>query len=324
MTVYENGVEVPYRKAPAQTWFAEIELDHQAPTQVLAEFDYGASSDVKSVVWKEFNLLTENLGTDPMKIRLGSTMNLTAVPQEVLVPEAQYMTITVTDPDGALTPIPLSSGLLAEVLFDREGIYTIHGTYDDGTLLEAGFEVDVIGGGLKGNPVVGQGKTYSWDNPDLPEGMTLGVEQGLTLTDRGPLANGGTRFDLLSTNVNVSYIAARLGERMPILDSAEITTLILKSNVYTSVDNLVTYPDGSRLVGTPVILNDVPEDLSIEVEIFVSGVTFEDGTTRKTFTASDFDAYDRIYLKFLKAPDVSTAHCHRIHVRVGDNYIDTF
>ncbi len=98
----------------------------------------------------------------------------------------------------------------------------------------------------------------------------------------------------------------------------------MASNNTTAIDSLQAYDDGSRLIGTPIILNRITPDTRIEVEIFVNGVTFDDGTTFKTFTAADFDRFGRVYVKFLLPAGVKSAFCHRIHVYERDTYLGSF
>jgi hypothetical protein len=55
----------------------------------------------------------------------------------------------------------------------------------------------------------------------------------------------------------------------------------------------------------------------------VGGVTFDDGTTYKELSATDFDALGQHKLRFIMPEGVTTANCHRITImqgaeRVGD------
>jgi hypothetical protein len=95
------------------------------------------------------------------------------------------------------------------------------------------------------------------------------------------------------------------------------------SNEQTSLDILQTYADGSQLIGTPIILSEIPDGLEVHLQIFVGGVTFEDGTTYKILTPEDFDEFGRYYAKFIKTPD-APAHCHRIHMYLDGTYLGRF
>ena len=63
-----------------------------------------------------------------------------------------------------------------------------------------------------------------------------------------------------------------------------------------------------------LLLGALAENMSVTLEIFVSGVTFEDGTRTKTLTAADFDENGRYVIRFVKARGVTTSVCHRTYI----------
>jgi hypothetical protein len=73
-------------------------------------------------------------------------------------------------------------------------------------------------------------------------------------------------------------------------------------------------PDGSQLVEMTTVLDQIPDGLIVEVEIFVGGVMFEDGTVLKRLTAADFDEYGANTLRFIRGATVTTSVCHRIRL----------
>ena len=75
-----------------------------------------------------------------------------------------------------------------------------------------------------------------------------------------------------------------------------------------------TYPDGSQLVEISLLLGTVPPGTSVELKIFVSGVTFEDGTRTKTLQPDDFDDNGHVSVRFVKARGVTTSVCHRTYI----------
>ena len=117
---------------------------------------------------------------------------------------------------------------------------------------------------------------------------------------------------------------ARLANDGPILDHAVINGLRVANNEQTEIEILDTYEDGSTLYSMTMMLSEVTPDTRVEVNIFVSGVTFDDGTIRKVFNASDFDEYGRIKVNFVKGAGVATSICHRIKVYDGDDYLGQF
>ena len=75
-----------------------------------------------------------------------------------------------------------------------------------------------------------------------------------------------------------------------------------------------TYPDGSQLVEVSLLLGAVPEGTTVTLLIFVSGVTFEDGTRTKTLTAADFDENGHCTIRFIRARGVKTSVCHSTRI----------
>jgi hypothetical protein len=75
-----------------------------------------------------------------------------------------------------------------------------------------------------------------------------------------------------------------------------------------------TYADGSQLVEVSLLLGAVPEGTSVTLSIFVSGVTFEDGTRTRTLTADDFDEDGHVTVRFIRARGVTTSVCHRTYI----------
>jgi hypothetical protein len=203
--------------------------------------------------------------------------------------------------------------------------YTITGTFNPGNDQNTSetLTVEVVEAEFNDDPILGVGTLLVWDNSLIPDNVSIEVDQGVWL-EPVSLLDGGTRFNLTTQNSGVSYVLARLHENGPILSRATVTGLTVASNGATAVDVLTVYSDGSRLVGTPIMLNEITPDTRVVIEIFVNGVTFEDGTIQKILTAADFDKYGRAYVKFLYPADLGTSFCHRIHVYNGDTYLGQF
>src|SRR5690606_30126832 len=134
-----------------------------------------------------------------------------------------------------------------------------------------------------------------------PAAALIEHDQGIHIVSQEALQDGGYRYTLGSTNTGESYVIARLGEEGPIADHATVHGIKVSSNDQTSVDVLDVYADGSYLVGVPLMLSRITPDTRVEIEIFVAGVTFEDGSIFKVLTAEDFDEFGRYYMKFIKS-----------------------
>ena len=80
--------------------------------------------------------------------------------------------------------------------------------------------------------------------------------------------------------------------------------------------NLVIPYDGDIVrVVSPLLVTNLPPGATIIINIFAAGVTFLDGTTRKTFTAADLDEHGVIILEMLMPRERVGAPCHNIWIQ---------
>jgi hypothetical protein len=338
LTLEADNQPVAANRSPGLGWFADLPL---APGEVLkldVSFENGALGEKRRIKWQPFNLLSDpaSIPDGRLRIRLDDSLLLTATPKQARVGPGQgdqHASATLVlsragQPDQTiLLDQPTRSPHL--YTFDQPGVYTIVGTYvstrGQGSTLTGTIEVEVVAAAFSGDPAAGLDSPLVWRNPLLPDELTIEHDQGVSLTKLVlPPGDEGTNFRLLTRNLGLSRVAARLHSGGPILDQALVTGISTSSNNRTAIELLQIYPDGSRLIGTPIMLSEITPDTRIEVEIFVNGVTFEDGTTLQIFTAEDFDEFGRIYVKFLVPAGLQTSHCHRIHLYRGDNYLGTF
>ena len=95
-------------------------------------------------------------------------------------------------------------------------------------------------------------------------------------------------------------------------DAIQVTPVWADNGTYYHV--VQTYPDGSQLVELSLLLGAVPPGTSVQLKIFVSGVTFEDGTRTKTLQSGDFDENGHVTVRFIKARGVTSSVCHRTYI----------
>ncbi|AHF92747.1 beta-glucosidase [Opitutaceae bacterium TAV5] len=330
LAVSADGESVTATPAPSWGWFTNVPLSADPEETVLVEaaFENGALRQSARVSWKALDLSGElsDLPERKLRIRKGDSL--------LFASAGSGSSLAIERTDATTQVLPMEETAPLPVLFDQAGTFTVTAVAvpeevgGESTLSEA-FTVEVIEAEFNGDPVagVGFGTLVTWDNPKIraADGLFIEVDQGILLEKASTLSGGGTRFNLASSNLGKSYAIARLSEEGPVISQAAVTGLQVRSNEKTAVDALTFYPDGSILYGTTIQLSEVTPDTKVVVEIFLKGVTFEDGTTKKTFTAADFDALGRIYVKFLYTPGASkNSFCHRIHVYNGSTYLGTF
>ncbi len=81
------------------------------------------------------------------------------------------------------------------------------------------------------------------------------------------------------------------------------------------------YADGSRLVEMRLTLSEVRGDLRFSLYVFLGGVVFDDGTTRRTYTAADFSDTGELVVRFIAAAGVKDSACHSIRSYQGGKFI---
>jgi hypothetical protein len=138
----------------------------------------------------------------------------------------------------------------------------------------------------------------------------------------GPAIGGNQEATTLITDQNrPRYIVSRLGTNGPVLDSAQVRGFQLWSGNNTYAKILQTYPDGSQLIESLLILSPVLPDLTVRLDVIVGGVTFDDGTTSRILTAADFDSMGQYLVHFIRPAGSTTSVCHSISVFQGSTLI---
>jgi len=125
----------------------------------------------------------------------------------------------------------------------------------------------------------------------------------------------------MSMNTEPRYILERLGINGPVLASAKVEGFRSSGAAETYLRLLGTNSDGSQLVETALVVRPVPPGLTVQANVIVSGVTFEDGTVTKILTPTDFDGLGICRLRFIRAAGVKTSVCHTYHFYDKDTLI---
>ncbi|MEO0510681.1 MAG: hypothetical protein AAF065_12575, partial [Verrucomicrobiota bacterium] len=119
------------------------------------------------------------------------------------------------------------------------------------------------------------------------------------------------RHFTINSRMGPSYILARLPDGGAIIDVTESKVIRDYSRNETHNQIVETFPDGTVMVSAYIILNEVPDNLSIDIQVFKSGVTFDDGSLWRTITSEDFDEQGRYQFFMLRSPGVKGGNCHR-------------
>jgi hypothetical protein len=145
----------------------------------------------------------------------------------------------------------------------------------------------------------------------------LQADPRLSSTLIGTNANGQAGLTLATAQNEPLSLVARLGTNGPVLDSVQVMGFDLWSGDQTHTKVEQVYPDGSQLVAMPIVVSPVNTNVTYVLDIIVSGVIFDDGTTQMTLTAADFDALGQTVVRFIRPASVRTSVCNSIRAYQG-------
>ena len=303
MSVY-GGVTV--NNAPDSGWFANVPLLPKEPTIIPITFENNKLSTVKTIQWLPVNLLTSG----DLTIRRGDSLQLTGYPTVADKTEVKLVLTNgysyTTTADAPVTQV-----------FNTAGTVKVTVTYKGSppktvtvTVLDANFGTV---------PDVWIGRARDWSCPSVPTSAKVQWDSRLVVTER---LSGTTRiFNLTIDQPASRYVLARLPGGGPIIASSEIRGFNLSSSKDTDVRIIQTLPDGNRIVEMSVVLNRAVTDITVQLNIAVSGVTFDDGTVVKKLTAADFDELGVAKVRFIYPAGTKTSVCHTLSIYQGSTLV---
>ena len=297
-------------------YFADIPLDPQQAVTIDISAENGMSQHSHSLSWSAFNLFTY----DQLAIRLGDSLLLAAFDPDAA---DQPIELQLTAPNGATESHSLPAGAHLQTLFDQAGTWTISTLLpvDNGDPIPLSASIEVFSANLAPTPIVFNGRTRLWQPSLSGEGIVLAHDSNLALAEPEPHRRP-RRFQLGGSGDN-ARILARLGEAGPILAATAVDIVSDHSRRQTRHQVVETFPDGTIMVNSYIFLSHVPDDLEIEIHVFKAGVTFDDGTIRRTLTAADFDETGRYHFHLLRAPGVTGGTCYQIRYRQDGSLLST-
>ncbi|MGB0370137.1 MAG: PA14 domain-containing protein [Opitutales bacterium] len=300
-------------------YFAEVLLSPEEPTVVNVIDGIASVSSQLQLTWAVFNVF-ENASID---VRLNDSLLLGLFDPEKS--EQSNYELTLFAPDGSSEMYSIFGSNNLQVLFDQPGDWVITGTIDQGEGVDPlvfTSNIRVMEADLSPTPIIVDNVQRDWQpNVSAPD-IELSSDAGVMLYE--PDIGSMPRSFRLSSGVNRGRILARLPNEGPIISSTGTTVIRDYTRTQTHDTIVETFEDGTVMVSAYIILNEVPEDLSLEITIFKSGVTFDDGTITRTVTAEDFDESGRYRFYMLRSPSVKGGNCHRYFYFQDDTQISTW
>ncbi len=261
-----------------------------------------------NVTWKALDVFDGEYATNAIVIRTGDALKIAPHDDgesEVSICRASnggaWSAITNWT-ESVSTPYVFETQGMYLVTVSREGLF---GSYIGYAL------VDVVRSRFpKRNPAILLDAEQTLACPELSPRNVLEHDAELQLG--AEVVGSGVTLSLLTHADRDLGLVSRIDDGGAISDAVQVTPVWADNGTYYRV--VGTYPDGSQLVEVSLLLGAVPEGTTVTLSIFVSGVTFDDGTRTKTLTAADFDENGHCTIRFIRARGVKTSVCHSTRI----------
>lgn len=293
-----NGSNV--QRGVGRRWYANLPLSEGAGTSADLNWEAGATTASIGVSWKPFDIMSEGTIT----LRKGDSLLLAAV-----VPGESNLSTTIRV-DGSVVSSPPSFGPVVYT-FATSGAHEVSAVLQGVSTYARTVAVHVVDGSFAAPaPIVWVGSARSWVNPAFPATCVMEIDPRFSV-GRSPALGGQT----LSAQTPESGMAVgRLFKGGPILTATPVKGFNLFTDAKTYDRIIEVYQDGSYHVETVMVVSPLPSDVVIHVDMFIAGVTFDDGTIHKEFTAADFDVLGQKIVRFIHPPGNQYSVCHHVSV----------
>ncbi|MEM7790415.1 MAG: hypothetical protein AAF546_03345 [Verrucomicrobiota bacterium] len=312
-------LETP-QKGLERRFYADIALDPDEARTVVVSEAYSETL-VAELTWADFNLF-EHVTYD---LRLNDSMLLSAYdPSD---PTIRTVSLQITSPAGVSASYEIDSQSSLQFLFDQSGSWQISALVNQGDGVDPlAMEalVEVYSADFSEVPLLMRGSNRLWYPSLSSESIEIHNDATILLYELISSEPESRVFNLGTNSLLPATILATLPENGAVLDAVSLEAIENYTQNQTAHRVIETFEDGSVLVSAFIELSEVPEDLEIEIFVFKSGVSFLDGTLRRTVTASDFDEMGRYMFYMLRAPDVRGGNCHHVRFLQDDVQIDRF
>ena len=306
-------------EAPNNGWYANLDLEEDALTEVELTFENGGYSEIETIEWLTTNLFEET----KLILRQGDALKLSAIAQPAVVGKsAEKGVYTKNAPAGYKESVSLT--IEGEVFefnawepmvyrFNDAGSVVVSINHTDANGAPSAHEVviEVVPNvAVLPSPACVVGYEVPWIVEGLHERTILQIDDSVGVFD-GQRLETGYQYQLSKDTPENALALARIGYNGPILGSTPIRSMSVRSADETSVTNRIN-ADGTYTVTMPIVVQGLEDDVEVRCEIVKSGVLFKDGSTVKVLPASDFNQYGSVTLDFVMQNLVS--NCHRLSV----------
>lgn len=303
-----EGNATETRQGIGQGWFADVPLASVGETDLEVSFEGGAIISRKKLVWKAMNPFEV---PDRLDVRVADSMKFFVPDSEDNKPE-----VTLTVNGANIYTGRVGREIIVE--FDQVGEYLIEVKASGASgVSERRFVVEAIDAHFGPRFDLASGVKRVWRLPGVPETLSMDHEQRLELKtpENKVVGAPGKQPTAYWGHPEPAHpvVLARLSPGGPIVDSTQINVFRLIDASESGDAHLVdVLPDGTRVIEVSYLIDgEIPADLSLWIDFYVTDAVFADGSTRYHLTAEDFDESGVARIKIYKAAGDGPAFvCH--------------
>ena len=304
----------------AKKWMKNIDLNENSAVNATVSFENGAVVKTSSITWKATDIVAESGKT--LTIRKGDSLLLTTNADSAVSWTATGEGISLSG----------ESGKNQAYKFDAVGKYIINGNClnEAGESIKTGtLTVNVVDYQFKRDNViciVHYGR--EWNINAIPETVNIKTDSRYKAVFVDTEANSTPylkifiddnkeryNYAMIDTDGNENIIAVQKIQGVEVF-SSNFTGI----RQVASTDDLII-SDDMKVYNMQIIASPVRPDIEFRINIFVAGVTFEDGTVNKSITSADFNSNGMCSVNFIRPNEVSTSICHTMKAYQNNEYI---
>lgn len=323
ITVRAPGLTLSTQRQAPGSWYATSAACVPAGIPLVSgqrravEIDDGTTVVAAEMEWLATNLAALPYGSDPLVIRVGDSLLLTAGGT------GTSCDLTTVAPDGSQRRFSATPTTTVPVIFTSTGDHRVTATIDGRPA--GALNVAVVGADLRG-PIACQ-IGYRRIKDVGEQGSSAGIERIVFtagdpqrfLVDATGDAAASRRLLLRPLSRGQPRLQARLGHGGPLVTEQVIDEFTIATSAERSVQVVETLPDGSLRCHAELEMRPLVPKLNVALRVFVAGVTFDDSTiSRDVVTDTFYRLFDsdagRYDYGLIRAPGATVGTCHSFQV----------
>tara|TARA_B100001971_G_scaffold215097_1_gene257431 strand:- start:22226 stop:27514 length:5289 start_codon:yes stop_codon:yes gene_type:complete len=294
------------------SWYLSLPLATDGSgTQVSLGFESGNYHLDHVVAWQPMNVLS-------------------FVPDTISIPSGTAVRFAVSNPlepsaakslDLDSIPVSETSGYY-EITFPTAGSYTVEssqGALSKSLTVNVRDDVQTV---LNDPRRAREDQAFTL--PAMHDGLAFEGPDRMEYVSTTLNTDGSGKLTLESFEAQdnkIAYSDQFASSAAPIVAKETLSFFDLETVQITYMRAIDQLEDGTLVVENKIMGYNLPANIKIVLDIFASGVTFEDGTTYREVTTADFDAFG-VYTYNIWIPSGnSSAGCHRKKLYLGNTYL---